>query len=86
MHGTGIRAMGRLMDRVIPSTNPRDKKAAEQVVGELKLVSPICRWTEGNWEAINGLKWNEVQNVPRHINVLSNVLVRAYLKAKGLAS
>lgn len=86
MHGTGIRAMGRLMDRVIPSTNPRDKKAAEQLVGELKLVRPICRWTEGNWEAINGLKWNEVQNVPRHINVLSNVLVRGYLKAKGLAS
>jgi hypothetical protein len=76
MHGAGIRAMGRLMDRILPSVNARDKKAAERVLGELKLVSPICRWTDGNWEAINGLKWNEVQNVPRHINILSNVLDR----------
>jgi len=46
----------------------------------------VCRWTEGSWDELGGLKWNEVQNVPRHINLLANVLVRAYLKAKGLAS
>ncbi|MCL4206654.1 MAG: DGQHR domain-containing protein [Pirellulaceae bacterium] len=85
MHGAGIRAMGRLMDRIIPSVNVRDRRAAQQVAQELQLIRPICRWTEGSWEAIGGLKWNEVQNVPRHINILSNVLVRAYLKAKGLA-
>ncbi len=85
MHGVGIRAMGRLMDRIIPSVNVRNQRAAQQMVKELNLIRPICRWTSGHWEAIGDLKWNEVQNVPRHINILSNVLVRAYLQAKGLA-
>ena len=82
MHGAGIRAMGRLMDRIIPSVDLSDPQALQKIEQELSLIRPICRWTKGNWEAIGGLKWNEVQNVPRHINILSNVLIRAYLKAK----
>ena len=86
MHGAGLRAMGRLMDRVMPAIAPRDPKAPDLAARELRLVAPVCRWTDGRWDELGGLKWNEVQNVPRHINILSNVLVRAYLKAKGLAS
>lgn len=82
VHGTGIRAMGRLMDRIIPSVDLSDAHALQKVEQELKLIRPICRWTQGRWEAMGGLKWNELQNVPRHINILSNVLIRAYLKAK----
>jgi DGQHR domain-containing protein len=83
MHGAGIRSMGRLMDRVMTSVNFNTKDPVAQAVKELKLVSPICRWTKGRWEDIDGLRWNDVQNVPRHINVLSNVLIRAYLQARG---
>ena len=34
---------------------------------------------------MNDLPWNEVENVPRHIRLLSSVLVRAYVQAKGAA-
>jgi hypothetical protein len=83
MHGAGIRSMGRLMDRVIPTIQLSKKNAVEQVMRELKRIEPICRWTKGRWEDIDGMRWNEIQNVPRHIHVLSNVLIRAYLQAKG---
>ncbi len=83
MHGAGIRSMGRLMDRIMPVINISKSNAVSQVSRELKLIAPTCRWTKGRWEDIDGMKWNEIQNVPRHINILSNVLIRAYLQAKG---
>jgi len=83
MHGAGIRSMGRLMDRIMPVINLREKSAKADIIRELKLVAPICRWTKGNWDDMDGMKWNDVNNVPRHINILSNVLIRGYLQAKG---
>jgi DGQHR domain-containing protein len=83
MHGAGIRAMGRLMDRVMAGVNGRSPKAADAAEKELRLVAPVCRWTAGEWEGLNDLPWDEVQNTPRHIRVLSNHLIRAYLQAKG---
>lgn len=80
MHGAGIRAMGRLMDRVMSHVDPRDPNATRYAKRELKLVIPTCRWTKGCWEDLGNLAWNEVQNVPRHINMLSNYLVRQYLQ------
>lgn len=82
MHGAGIRAMGRLMDRIMPVVNLRRADAVGKVSRELKLIAPVCRWTKGRWEDMDGIRWNEIQNVPRHIHVLSNVLIRAYLQAK----
>ena len=83
MHGAGIRSMGRLMDRIMPVVDPRKPTAQAEVVRELRLVAPICRWTAGRWDDMDGLKWNDLNNVPRHINILSNVLIRGYLQAKG---
>ncbi len=83
MHGAGIRAMGRLMDRVMAGVNGKSLKAADAAEKELRLVAPVCRWTSGEWEGLNDLPWDEVQNTPRHIRVLSNHLIRAYLQAKG---
>ncbi|MFO0822564.1 MAG: DGQHR domain-containing protein DpdB [Gemmataceae bacterium] len=85
MHGAGIRAMGRLMDRVMAGVNGRSPKAADAAEKELRLVAPLCRWTSGEWEGLNDLPWDEVQNTPRHIRILSNHLIRAYLQAKGTA-
>ncbi|MFC1482240.1 DGQHR domain-containing protein DpdB [Myxococcota bacterium] len=78
MHGVGIRAMGRLMDKVMAAYNPNDKKAAKRVKADIKLISAYCNWTSGTWEEL-GLRWNDLQNVPKHIRVLSNYLIRAYL-------
>lgn len=82
MHGAGIRAMGRLMDRIIPTVDLSSSRIVTSIKKELKRIEPICRWTKGRWEDLDGLRWNEVQNVPRHINVLSNVLIRAYIQSK----
>jgi DGQHR domain-containing protein len=83
MHGAGIRAMGRLMDSIMPSIDPRKPTARADVIRELKLIAPICRWTSGRWETIDDMKWNDLNNVPKHISILTNVLIRAYLQAKG---
>lgn len=82
MGGVGIRAMGRLMDRLLASVNPRTPQAAAQVRADLDRIAPHCRWTSGTWEAL-GLRWNEVQNVPRHINELSSFLVRTHLQTQA---
>ena len=82
MHGAGIRSMGRLMDRIMPIINLNKSTAKDDVVRELKIVAPICRWTRGHWDDMDGIRWNDINNVPRHINILSNVLIRGYLQAK----
>ena len=67
MHGAGIRAMGRLMDRMMAAIDPGHDDAADaDAVPNLALVAPYCRWTDGRWDGLD-LRWNEVQNVPRHI-------------------
>jgi DGQHR domain-containing protein len=83
MHGAGIRSLGRLMDRVMAGINARDPRAVDLAERELRRVAPVCRWTAGAWEGLNDLAWNDVQNVPRHIRALSNLLIRAYVQAKG---
>ena len=82
MHGAGIRAMGRLMDRVMATVEPRHKGAATQVLADLALVAPHCRWTSGTWDGLD-MRWNEIQNVPRHTNELSNYLIRVYVQEKA---
>jgi len=82
MHGAGLRAMGRLMDRVMAGIDPRDPRATKQVEHELRFVAPVCRWTEGNWEELGDLPWNAIENTNRYIKVLSNYLVRTYVQAR----
>jgi len=79
MHSAGLRAMGRLMNRVMATVDVASPRAASQVRRELEKVAPICRWTRGSWEQLDGLRWNELQNVPAHVRMLSNLLVRQYV-------
>lgn len=81
MHGAGIRAMGRLMDRIMATVNPDGEVSAAQVRSDLELLAPHCRWTSGSWEGLE-TRWDEIQNVPRHINELSNYLIRLYVQIK----
>ena len=83
MHGVGMRAMGRLMDRMMSSFNSRDPRCRRQLTADLVALKPLCHWTDGYWEGLGGQQWNELQNVPRHINVLSNFLIRSYLHHKS---
>src|SRR5262249_9684528 len=82
MHVAGIRTMGRLRDRMMSWVNCRDPQATEYARRELLHVAPVCRWTEGVWDELDDLAWNEVHNTPQHLRLLSNYLIRSYLKAK----
>lgn len=86
MHGAGLIAMGRLMDRIMSNVNPRRSDAQRHVQRELKKIAPLCRWTKGTWEDLDGLRWNDVENTPRHIRLLSNYLIRAYVEAGSVAA
>lgn len=77
MHGVGIRAMGRLMDRMLLTVNPRREGAPEVIRKDLEAIAPYCCWVSGRWNELD-LRWNDVQNVPRHINELSNYLLRLH--------
>jgi DGQHR domain-containing protein len=82
MHGVGIRAMGKLMDRIMSTIDPSDPQASAIVVTELEIVAPHCRWTDGTWEELGGIAWNLLQNVHKHQAMLSNFLIRVYLEKK----
>lgn len=82
MHGVGIKSMGKLMDRVMAVVDVTDPKAHAFVRNELEKIKPYCRWTEGVWEDIGGIQWNNLQNFTSHIRLLSNYLVRTYLSSR----
>jgi DGQHR domain-containing protein len=79
MHGVGIRSMSRLMDRVISAFEPDDKDLDKKLAAELAAIASYCHWTSGTWDEL-GLRWNELQNVPKHIRLLSNHLIRLYMQ------
>jgi hypothetical protein len=81
MHGAGIRAMGRLMDRVMSPLSLDDELTPKQIIADLELIAPHCRWTEGTWDEL-GLAWNAVEVGGRHIGELSSYLIRIYTQAK----
>jgi DGQHR domain-containing protein len=74
MHSAGIQAMGVLMDRIMTRLHGHHDPRAE-IIQSLRRIRPHCHWTDGTWEGL-GLKWNEVQNVPKHVRGLSDLLVR----------
>jgi DGQHR domain-containing protein len=80
MHGVGIRAMGKLMDRILSTVERSTKDARCQIRKELSSVAPFCRWTAGEWEELGGIQYNELQNVNKHLSMVSNFLVRKYLE------
>lgn len=82
MHSVGLRAMGRLMNRLMASVDPHSPSASRHVRRELERIAPICRWTRGSWDEL-GLRWNELQNVPAHTRMLSSLLVRQYVENQG---
>ena len=78
MHGAGIRAMSRLMDKMMGSLNVADARTSEHVRAQLGRIAPHCRWTAGRWEALDR-NWDQIQNTPQDINQLAHYLVRLYV-------
>jgi len=74
MHGAGIVAMGHLMDRIITRTSAEMNQDAA-VRAALTRIAPNCRWTDGVWEGL-GMRWDEIQNVGKHVQKLADHLGR----------
>jgi DGQHR domain-containing protein len=79
MHPAGLRIMGRVMNRVLPAVDLAADDRIQQAVRELKKVQPLCRWTDGVWESLDRLAWDKLENTTRHVDLVSNFLIRAYL-------
>ena len=74
MHGAGIKAMGVLMDRMVPRALSSQDPSKEIRIA-LERIADRCCWTEGTWEDL-GMEWRDIQNVPRHVRALSEQLLR----------
>lgn len=79
MHGTGIRVMGHLLDTIAPRVDVTSSDATSLFVREVERIAPICRWTDGTWDGLQ-LPWDAIENTPRSIRLLSNLIVREYLR------
>jgi len=76
MHSVGIAALGDLMDRIAA----RMSQPAQQrrfFVAELGRIADVCAWTEGRW-ATSDRAWDEFQNTPTDVKLLSQTLVQLY--------
>jgi DGQHR domain-containing protein len=79
MHSAGILAMGMLMDRIYARLSGVNEDFTS-MKKELERIAPNCHWTSGTWDQI-GVPWNEIQNTPKDIKKLQDVLVRTYSQA-----
>ncbi len=76
VHGAGIVALGFVMDDIAERTG-RMKIPTEHLFKEgLQLLAPHCRWTDGEWVfgRTSRRKWNEIQNTPKDLQLLTNHL------------
>ncbi|MDY7231534.1 DGQHR domain-containing protein DpdB [Hyalangium rubrum] len=83
MHSVGLKAMARLMDRVMSTADVDDRSLPNRVRKELAPLRTKCNWTAGTWEELGGLRWNELQNVPNHVRILTNHIQRLHLNGAG---
>lgn len=80
MHGAGIVSMGFLMDAICARYRRHRIPSEQQFKDDLLPLQSVCFWTAGKWDFGNGkvFEWNEIQNVPRHIEILTNNLLFQY--------
>jgi DNA sulfur modification protein DndB len=96
LHGAGITALGSLMDEIdarFQSILGKEARSVNAVTpsfffkDELESIKPYCCWSKGTWllgkdslgEDITR-RWDEIQNLSRDINLLTDYLLRLYRK------
>lgn len=81
MHGVGIASLGYLMDTITDEYIARSTLPDEaDYVAELEPLAEACAWTTGYWHlGTDSLRrWNELQNTPKDIQLLSGHLLREH--------
>jgi DGQHR domain-containing protein len=80
MHGVGIVSMGFVMDAIIE--HHERVLTAEEFEAQLVQLESVCHWSAGVWQLGPGLtrRWNDLQNTPRDIQLLTDYLLTEYRK------
>jgi len=80
MHGVGIVSMGFVMDAIVDRYRRSHVPAQADFAADLQRLAPICRWTSGSWQfgPDHQRRWNDLQNTPRDIQLLTNYLLFEY--------
>lgn len=80
LHGAGVVALGFVMDAIADRHRAKATPCDKSFRADLQPLKPVCRWTDGYWEFGPGAerKWNEVQNTPKDIQLLTNYLLVQY--------
>lgn len=79
-HGVGIISLSFVMDAIADVFLDDHEPSLEDFVAELSKLDEVCHWTSGNWELADGTlrKWNDLQNTPKDIQLLTNHLLGEY--------
>jgi hypothetical protein len=73
-------ALGFVMDAIAERLRDQGVPTRAEFAADLEGLKPACRWSEGYWEFGPGVqrKWNEIQNTPKDVQVLTNHLLVQY--------
>jgi DGQHR domain-containing protein len=80
MHGAGIVSMSFLMDAIADRRKATGIPSVEQFTADIGLVAASCSWTAGYWSfgPHSQIRWSELQNTGKHIQLLTSHLIAAY--------
>jgi DGQHR domain-containing protein len=80
LHGAGVISLGFVMDAVADRHRGHRVVSEETFAADLSPLKEVCRWTEGYWDFGLGRqrRWNEIQNTPKDVQLLSNHLLWNY--------
>ena len=83
MHGAGVVSMGFVMDAIADRHRRVRTPTVQQFVRDLNAIAPDCRWTDGYWDFGRGnhVKWCDLQNTTRHIQLLTDYLLSRYRRS-----
>jgi DGQHR domain-containing protein len=86
MHGVGIAAMGNVMDAIAtPLVDAGHVPTIDDYIKELEPLVEVCAWSYGTWTfgPDHVRRWNDLQNTPKDINLLSAHLLAHYRRMRA---
>jgi len=80
MHGVGIVSMGFVMDAIVDRHRRSHLPLEADFAMDLSRLKDVCHWTNGSWKfgPEHQRRWNDLQNTPRDIQLLTNFLLFEY--------
>jgi DGQHR domain-containing protein len=84
-HGCGILSVGYLMEEIAHTVGASSKDRRAAFRHELMKIESACAWTSGDWVFADDIRrrWNDIQNTPKDIALITNYLLASYRKTRG---